>query len=267
MKKLLKLLPFLGLLLCIRPAYATGFTHAQASGLANATAGSPYTLGALLGTNPATGDLVCAHIAVQGTGTLTFFRDSNSNTYTITPKSSNHVATTTYANEFLVYLYPAPSNATGTFTMATSNNSQVIVIIDDFTVTGGTAAFVNDFIGNGTAATSPSTTPTVTPSATGNLLYAGINGSGHTLTGVGGGWTENSGGVTAQNDSDAAYILSSGVSGVAVAFTWTGSRQYNAMGMAFSFTASGGRGGSGIGGKAGIGGKSGFGYWNRRSRK
>jgi hypothetical protein len=235
-----KLLPLLTLLfLWEMPASATGFAHAQADGLANAVAGSPYTLGTLLSSNPATGDLVCAIIAGQSTTALTYFRDSNSNNYTATPLSPTHVAASTYTYVWLVYLYPAPSNATGTFTMATTGNGSVVVLISDFSVTGGTASFVNDFSANATGATSPSASPTVTPSASGNLLYAGIAGSGHTLTGVSGTWTEQSTGVSMQNDVDAEYILSSGSGGVASAFTWTGSRNYNAMGMAFSFTSSG----------------------------
>jgi hypothetical protein len=208
------------------------FTHSQGA-VGCAGASSPCNI--VLTNNPATGDVIgCAVTSSTASAitSITSVKDSNSNSYTVTPLSPSTFLSG--AGQVWLYYLIAPSNATKTITVTyTASNDTAAVWCDDFTVSGGTATFDTDARAE-TASGSSCNTPSITPAQSGELLYAALApessvtapASGATL----GVWTGSGGALT--NNNMAEYTLSAS-SATAVNFTCSSSGGWSAMSMAF----------------------------------
>jgi hypothetical protein len=211
-----------------------GFTHVQgAVGSGVSTASITITLPS----NPVQGNIVCVGmapgIAISGLTVV----DGNSNSYTITPNSPSTFQTNC-GQVWLAYLLNAPANANKVITLSwnTADNTPV-AWADEFSVSGGTAAFDKDAKANtGTAGTTINT-PTITPTGPTELLFAcAASGSAITAPAANGnlGVWKGSGGAITSGDM-AEYDLSAS-SLTAVNFTQA-SAGWSAMAMAFTFTS------------------------------
>ena len=221
-----------------------GFGHVQGI-LANFASGTSGTV--TLTNNPTQGNLVCVCIQLNSENAPITVKDANNNTYTQSPNSPSS-NTTNNALTAQFYLLNAPANASKTINVTWTGTNTGSGMADEFSVTGGTAAFDTD------VASSPTYTitagnvnaPTITPSGSGELLYASAEGVGSiTSPTVGGsspanGWTGGSGGnaAGASTGGQAEYILSASAA-TAVSMTDNDATDGIAsLAMAFSFQSS-----------------------------
>jgi hypothetical protein len=215
-------------------AYTTdgsgGFNHAQTT--AFATGSSVNSQAVVLSGPPAVGDVVALSVALITSSTISSIADSNGKAYTISTHSPSNGVVTPYNKVFLAYRI-ATGGESATITVTPGTNSNVDIYADDFSVSGSAAFFGADITGNGTSASSPTTSPSITPSASGNMLYAGGSITNFAFTGMSGTWT---GSVAGSYDA-AGYITSSGSGATAVAFAFSGSQTYNAIAMNFTQAA------------------------------
>lgn len=228
--------------LCLCAPASAGFTAAQHAISGSVGASGPVSFS--FTNNPATGSVVCVGIAWfdgvhTSPGTVTVV-DGNSNSYTLTTHSPSNTLATTAGTITLAYLI-APANAHKTITVTIpvlQPGGSFSVSADEFTVSGGTAAFDSDIAGTGGPGTTLNT-PTVTVSGSGELVYSMGAADNFPVTSVNGVWTQvyASGG----NGEAVGYILSR-TSNVALNMTMGGSSSWDSMGMSFTFTSSGGGG-------------------------
>jgi hypothetical protein len=212
------------------------FTHAQVSGHGNATTVGQTTLTLQFFSLITGGDVICVSIlSFPSTITITSVQDTAGNSYIQSPHSPSAVNVGPAGYLYHFYrIVPAgipletERHITATFTALASGNG-VSMFIDDFVVSGGDAEFDQDAAGNGTGTVV--NTPTISPTSSGELLYAGAS-IATSITGVAGGWTENSTGPNATFGDDAAYILNAS-SSTSADFTTSGSGAWDSMMMAF----------------------------------
>lgn len=213
------------------------FSHAQTS-VSGSTSGSSTSTSAVLSGAPAQGDLVCVSVvwfnATNTPPASITVADSNSNSYT---KSTNSPTGSPNANSsgftYIFFLNNAPANASATVTATYSDpgvSGFVELIVDDFTVSGGTSAFDQDATGTGTGTTSI-VSPTVPTTGTGELLYCYASAS-TSVTAVNSPWTT---GKITVNGTASGYILSAGATALNMTMT---SGNFNSIGASFTFTAS-----------------------------
>src|SRR5581483_11385519 len=213
------------------------FSLAQAVKFATATSGTTITV--TLNSNPATGSLVCCGVLFyDGTSTApTFSIADNSgagNSYTVEAHNSgnNNMTSAGYVGQ--AYLINAPSNADKnikvTFNKAMSGAGELWVA--NFSVTGGTASYNSG--ATDTTSTGTVNTPTIPVSGANSLVWATV-ADANSANAATGAWT----GIDQTFGCDAEYIVSVSAN-TAVGFAGTGGAVYNAIGMSFSFTASGG---------------------------
>lgn len=192
---------------------------------------------------PAVGSVVCVSMTWfdgvnANAGTVTI-ADGNSNSYTVTPNSPSNTHPTDAGIVYHAYWLAVGTphkTITATFTRTTGAGGSVAISIDEFAVSGGTAAFDTDVAGNGASGTAVNT-PTVTVTGSNELTYSTAIGGAAAITAVNSPWTP----VYANGAMGEAvgYILSR-TGNVAVAMTAGASSDWDAMGMSFAFTPSGG---------------------------
>lgn len=159
-------------------------------------------------------------------------KDSNNNSYTITPHSPSAIQTGA-GQTWLAYLLSAPANATSALTASWTTTATTALFADEFSVSGGTATFDTDIAASSGVAGTAINTPTITPAGAGELLFAG-SAAGGTISTANSPWTQTAGVV--RNGDWAEYDLSAG-SATAVNFTQT-SGKWSAMAMAFLISSS-----------------------------
>ena len=214
-------------------AIVTG-QHAYATGDVSTTAT------AALPANPTAGSVVCVaafwYDGVNASTTATA-KDANNNNYTLSPNSPSSVNGTTTGASYVFYLLNAPANADKTVTITWGLISVAAEIwVVEFSVSGGTAAFDADNTGNGASGTAINS-PTITVNGSGELLFCHAAPQ-NCVTAIGGAWTSPET-LSVTNCGGAGYILSASAN-TAVNMTQSASGSWDAMGMSFSFTASGG---------------------------
>lgn len=223
-----------------------GFTERQA-GLAQSITGTSGSVS--LPQAPLKGSLVCMVICQAYSGSaLTSFvvKDSNNNSYTITPNSPAppFFASSNFWTVSLAYLLNAPANTSATVNLTWANTANGMnIFIEEFIVTDGTAKFdmdVSDQSTTGGGFPGNTTSPTITPTTANELLYAGvIPQSGqvnHPIAGeVLNGWTGSA--AYANITGGAEYVLSASGANI-VTFSLGVTVLYSAMAMAFSFQSS-----------------------------
>lgn len=212
-----------------------GFTHIQ--GISNNGIGVT-TLALTLGSNPTAGNIVCVGFCPGAAVTAFTCKDSNNNSYTVTPNSpSTNISGA--GQVWLAYLLSAPANATKSLTLAWTTTAGVAAWADEFHVSGGTAAFDKDIAAGTSTAGTTINTPSISPTGAGELLFAAASAGGSISAPASGAtlgvWTGSGGAITTGDMAE--YDLSAG-SATAVQFTQS-SGGWSAMAMAFSFTASG----------------------------
>lgn len=215
-----------------------GFTFVQKKQANNAPTGSPANISVVLTSAPTAGDIVCVALG-QGAATsgavLNTVKDSNNNSYTITPNSPSTFQSGA-GQIWLAYLLSAPANASATITFNVSglNTISCDMWAVEFSVSGGTVAFDKDAKANSATGTTINT-PSITPAGSGQLAYAAAS-SGGTVSSAGTPWTIGT--IAASGDAD-EYDLSISA---ATSVNWpeTGGSGWSAMAMTFTFTASGG---------------------------
>jgi hypothetical protein len=218
----------------------SGFFHvigASIPGASQPSSGTTATV--VIPQNPRPGDLVCVGIMGGHGLTLGTVKDSNNNSYTITPNSPSSAHDATAGSIWLAYLLSAPANATGTITATFSAGtiSTADMWADEFYMgSGASAVFDKDAVGSGS--TGPTiNTPSITPTQTGELLFAHANCDAH-VTAINGSWIQGDGTLQSPAFDGAAYILSSSSGATALNFTENGSA-WDSMAMAFSLSAGG----------------------------
>jgi len=211
-----------------------GFAHVQGVVKNNASPGT--TMSIVLGSAPVTGHMVCVGAIVFGVASAFTVKDANNNSYTLTTNSPGVLDSRTIV---LAYLLNAPANASATINVSWTTSLTADGFADEFSVSGGTAAFDKDAaIANGSAGTNVNT-PTITPAGSNELLYSVCRDSGSITSPSAGAtqgvWTGGGGGIST-NGSDAEYDLSAS-SATAVNYTQSPSGStWDCMAMAFSFS-------------------------------
>lgn len=209
-------------------------THAQPTAT-NFVNGASTTLTAILTNAPAVGDLVCVGLTwFNGTATppaSVSIADGNGNTYTKSSNSPSGVNAASNGFVYAFYLLTAPANAhkniIATYTDPGASGV-VALFVDDFTVVGGTVAFDNNIVGNGSGPTI--NTPTITPSAANDLLFC-FASPGHAVTSVNSPWTQ---GAIATGMATGYILSASGATALNMTVNTTGT--WDAVGLAFRFT-------------------------------
>jgi hypothetical protein len=203
-----------------------GFSHVQGNRANVTTASSSWSVTPLT-SNPAQGDLVVLFIYVTNfnSGLTLSVKDSNNNSYQLTTSSPYGDTTNGNGTFSLAYLLSAPSNATKTINITwTGGSATGNVWADEFSYTGGSAAFDLDATGSTTATGSAFNNVSITPSGSGELLYAGASCSSvltaPTAGATQGIWTGAGGGPDSSGTGgDAEYDLSSASGSSSVNFT------------------------------------------------
>lgn len=196
-----------------------GFSHVQ-----NAAAGGSATTSftKALSNPPGAGNLVCVTVGSVTALTGLGVKDAANNVYTLTPHSPANNGGTLLAYHFYFLIAAnAAASITASWTSPTSV-AFVDLMIDEFSVTGGTQAFDTDVTGTGTsnASTGNISSPSITPAGSGELLYSSVvpnstvtaPANGATL----GAWT---GGAVDTNGPSSEYVLSSASGATAVNYT------------------------------------------------
>ena len=210
------------------------FGHVQGG---EADGNSVTTVQVVLGANPTLGNIVCIGFGTSAAVSSLVIKDSNGNTYTVTPNSPENSAG---GLVYLAYLLSAPANANKTITATWTTSVFASIWADEFSVSGGTAAFDKDAKGTGSGTTV--NLPSITPAGAGELLYSCMGNSGSTITAptaggasTNGVWTGAAGGISTNGQGgDAEYDLNASAA-TPVNYTQT-SATWSAMAMAFIFT-------------------------------
>jgi hypothetical protein len=198
-----------------------GFGHVQGVLKAGGSYSSSITV--TLTNNPTTGNLVVVAWLGGSSPTSLTVKDANNNVYTVTPQS---LTDTTVGYLALAYLLSAPSNANKAITISFTGTVFCAAWADEFSVSGGTAAFDLGATGHATNSGTTFNGVSITPSASGELLYA-LGSPNNALSNPTAGatqgvWTGSGGGPdTGQTDADTEYDLSSASGSTAVNFTDT----------------------------------------------
>jgi hypothetical protein len=189
----------------------------------------------VLGGAPALNDLVCVGMTMNPGQTVSGVKDSNNNSYVITPNSpfSNSVGVA-----YLAYLRRAPANASATITVSCSSNSGTAEAWADEFSTGSEQAIFDKDIGAGsTVANTTIGTPSITPTFANSLLFAAAFAGGTISAPTSGGtlgvWTGSGGAITGGDMSE--YDLSASTA-TAVQFTQS-SGGWACMAMSFFLQA------------------------------
>jgi hypothetical protein len=230
-----------------RRQFAIGFTESQNVPKSN-TSSSVTTLSASLPNNPAAGDVVVVAIFSGLTSAITVSAVHDGagtpNSYTITPNSPSTFLSGAGQIWLAYFIATATANKTITVQISSTANTYSF-LVEDFTVTGGTATFDKD-VANETPSSGGTTInlPSITPTNSGSLLYAsGCPASTITEPTAGvvqGGWTGSQAGLVAGNSGSnfgAEYQLS-GSGATPVNFTMSSSGGWSAMAMAFYLISS-----------------------------
>jgi hypothetical protein len=212
------------------------FTHVQGKVISQFVS-SVTTLSLVLSSAPTTGNLVCVGFLAQAQNVSALtVKDSNNNSYTVTPNSP--ATQSSCGAAFTAYLLSAPSNASATITATWTTASNAAIWADEFSYTGGSAVFDKDLAGTGTTGTTINT-PVLVPAGAGELGYVqglaqgsiSAPAAGATL----GSWTGSAGAITNGNMAEYALNLSAST---AADFTQS-SGAWAAMGMLIKIVAGG----------------------------
>jgi hypothetical protein len=215
------------------------FAHAQPS-VSNFTfAQFSTTLTATLSQAPSSGDVVCVGVTYTNSNLITptptpTVSDSNNNAYTLSPNSPA-VFNGGGSSDVFVYLFYliAPANATAAITVTfpiLGSSGATDMIVDDFTVTGGSAYFDHDAPGfDNSNSTDSITMPSITVPS-GELLWFFCNVTSATNA-VNSPWTL--GALETSIGSATGYILSSSAGSTAVNATQNSAGSYAAVAGAF----------------------------------
>jgi hypothetical protein len=217
------------------------FTHVQGKVAATAGSGSPTTLAVVLNAAPTAGNLVCVAFCPGVSVTGLTVKDANNNSYTVTPLSPSTFQTGC-GQVWLAYLLSAPANASATINLSWTTTAQTAPAwVDEFSFTGGSAAFDLDVANNTGVAGTTINTPSITPAGAGELLFAGAAAGGTISAPVAGGastngvWTGAAGAITSGDMAE--YRLSSSSGATAVNYTQS-SGAWSGMAMALKIVAS-----------------------------
>lgn len=186
-----------------------------------------------LANNPKAGDLVvCAVSFIDSTGTTTISsaKDSNNNSYTVSPHSPS--AYSTYGEEFGFYLINAPANASKTITVTFAHSFESSFLYCDEFSGSGTVTLDTDTTGTGTGGII--NTPSITPSGVGELAYAGC-ASNQSNNFENGPWTFAGGATGIQGYGLAGFVLSISTA-IAPSFLLNGSYDWSCVSMLFKET-------------------------------
>jgi len=200
------------------------------------------TLSKAFTSNPTPGNLVLAIFLfiddADTTATSLAIKDGNNNSFTITPNSPSNARPTTAGVIYFAYILSAPGNAEKTITATWSNAPLLCSLwVMEFAYAGGTAAFGSDITGTGTTG-APINTPTITVTGSNTLLIAaGL--SDHQVSSVDSPWVQVAAGTGNQFSEGIGYILAASAN-QAVAMTQNQTSGWDSMGMALSFTPTGG---------------------------
>jgi hypothetical protein len=213
------------------------FTHVQGTSCTNYPYGSNSITCTLPG-NPATADIIAVAANVEANCRTVAVVDGSGNGYTVSPSSPENQYIYNSAAEWMFYLLSAPSNASKTvvFSFSGCSGSPIArMILDEFSVNGGTAVFDLDAKGYAPTGSTVNCT-TITPSTSGELLYSGGTASHAIIAPTAGAtqgmWTGAAGGIT--DTVMAEYDLSA--SGpTTVNYTVNQAGQQEAMIMAFGY--------------------------------
>jgi hypothetical protein len=169
------------------------FGHAQTTVTANTFTIGATSLSVSLASAPQQNDLVCvACFYVAAQTKVTSCSDGNGNFYIRSVSSPSSAQDATSGSATLFY-WIANRNGHQTitfqFTSLPSGNSGVVIVVDDFTVTGGIAQIDKDAAGSSGVAGVTINTPSFAPTYnTGELFYAyGV--PQHVCTAVNAPWT------------------------------------------------------------------------------
>jgi len=184
------------------------FAHAQATAVNFTNTTGATSLSAVLTHPPANGDLVCVACFYDASQTtVTSCVDGNSNIYTRSVSSPSSAQNATSGSATLFY-WVANSNGSATvtfqFTSLPAASNGVVIIVDDFSVSGGTAHFDKDAAGSSTVAGTTVNTPVFSPTVTGQLFYAYVAPQ-HICTAINSPWV---GTIETNVNTCAEYILS-----------------------------------------------------------
>jgi hypothetical protein len=203
-----------------------GFNHVQG---ASGSASSGTTVSVTLPATPAAGDLVACAASFFGSGATTMTaKDSNNNSYVVTPNSPS---TYNGAGQFFnFYLLRAPSNVSSTIQATFGGTiTGASIWCDEFSYFGGAAAFDTDLAGTGSIGTAVNT-PSLTPAGANELFYAGCADSS-AVTSANSPWTIGAGGIVSGNGVEYDFKTTSGA--LAVAFTQPNNKTWSCVSMAF----------------------------------
>jgi hypothetical protein len=236
---LMRVIPVVVLLFCATPARA-GFGTRSCGAKGSVTSGTSFTI--TLGCTPTAGDLVPLIVNTGGTATSLTAKDSNNNSFTLTPHSP--AVNVSSGKSWALYLLPAPANATSSITVSWTGTDVGAGWAEVISITGGAAGFDNDATTSTTGSGNTLNSSSTTPAGSDEFLMAAANEANGPITAPAAGatlgvWTGAQGGIDAGlTDSDAEFDLSASVA-TAVQFTdSTSNDQYCAIVMAFTFTAS-----------------------------
>jgi len=186
---------------------------------------------------PTTGNvgIVAAYSGGIAQCTFTTVKDSNSNSYTISPNSPSGYLTGN-GNFLLAYVLSEPSNATSSITVTVSPSCNFGWFFEEFHRSTGSATLDTDAASLDTTHASPINTPTLTPAQAKELLLACALGSAsiqHPVAGVAlGVWTGAAAGIA--TGAGCEFILGGTASATAVNFqTGGGNVGWSAMEIAF----------------------------------
>jgi hypothetical protein len=214
------LLVVLLLLASTQLAEAKSFTHIQ--GQSN-NAASPTGITEVLSKVPGKGHLLVFWLFLYGNTTFSnlVVKDAKNHAFTLTPRSvANSMGTAQDGLVYAGYILSTPAGMSATISATWTGNGQAYLMnlsIDEFSYSGGTPAFDKevyyDSIVNSVSGTTINL-PAIVPSQTGELLYAGGQGTSQITAPYTGGtlgiWSGSGGGYsTYDSDATAEYLLSS----------------------------------------------------------
>ncbi|HXX14707.1 MAG TPA: hypothetical protein VEJ47_07370 [Candidatus Eremiobacteraceae bacterium] len=215
-------------------AEAQSFTHIQ--GQSNNGA-SPTGITEVLPQSPGKGHLLVFWLFLYGNTTFSnlVVKDAKNNAFTLTPQSvANSMGTAQDGFVYAGYILSTPARMSATISATWTGNGRAYLMnlsIDEFSYTGGTPAFDREIYYDSIANSVTGTTmnlPAIVPSQSGELLYAGGQGTSHITAPYTGGtlglWSGSGGGYsTYDSDATAEYILSSPSTSTAINITMANS--------------------------------------------
>ena len=168
----MKIILTLLFIFCFSSAALAGITKAQTGVKVRETGNTVASC--VFGSDPGPGDLVLIgtewYSGTPGDSATMTVADSNGNNYTVEPHDSGTTNVHTAGQVLQAYLINAPSNASKTITVTYSLGfAAAIVWCDDFSVTGGTAAYDSGAYASGVGTIN---TPTIPVTGATDLLFS-----------------------------------------------------------------------------------------------